>query len=129
MPTPTCPICGTGGQACGDDHMARPPISSASFKEKTVADKPLELKEYEYMVGHVPITAMLTAEHAERLGATAVGEAESPGEGNVVNNEANRSATATRAAEDSGVQAAHADGTDTDSAAEKTRVARNKRAS
>jgi len=86
-------------------------------------DNTLELQEYEYMVGHVPVTAMLTEKQARRLNATAVGESQSPGEGNVVNNEADRHATQTREAEDRGVR-----GPDSEQAAEKTRAARNKRA-
>lgn len=93
-----------------------------------MADEKLELKEYEYMVGHVPVTAMLTEKQAQRLGAKEPGTAQSPGTGNVVNNEAERTATQTREAEDRGVNAAHADGTDSEQAAEKTRAARNKRA-
>lgn len=90
--------------------------------------EPLQLKEYEYMVGHVPVTAMLTDDMAKRLNAKAPGEAESPGTGNVVNNEADRTATQHREAEDAGVDATHPDGTDTQSTAEKSRTARNKRA-
>lgn len=85
--------------------------------------QPLELKEYEYMVGHVPVTAMLTEKQAARLKAVAVGEAKSPGEGNVINNEAERTATQSREAEDNGVQAPG-----TDEAQTKAKTARNKRA-
>ncbi|MET0415337.1 MAG: hypothetical protein ABW022_04890 [Actinoplanes sp.] len=84
--------------------------------------EPKELKEYEYRVGHLPITAMLTEDQAERLGAVAPGTSEEPGTGNVVNNEANRTATAHRTAEDDGV-----DGPDTDEQQKKARTARNKR--
>lgn len=100
--------------------MADPQISDPA---------PVKLKEYEYMVGHMPVTAMLTEAQAERLGATEVGKAKSPGEGNVVNNEAERQATAGREADDAGVDATHPDGTTTADTAEKTRTARNKRAS
>lgn len=89
---------------------------------------PLELNEYEYMVGHVPVTAMLTEQMAERLNAKAPGTAESPGVGNVVNNEADRQATQHREAEDAGVNASHPDGTTSEQAADKARTARNKRA-
>ncbi len=122
-----CEICNTAGRACGDDHMTRAPISSTTIKGDSAVSEQLELKEYEYMVGHTPVTAMLTAKQAERLKAKPVGEAESPGTGNVVNNEAERTATQSREAEDSGVKATHSDGTTSESAAEKTRVARNKR--
>lgn len=91
--------------------------------------EPLEMQEYEYYVGHVKTTAMLTERMAERLGATAVGEAEAPEVGNVTNNEAERASTHTREAEDSGVNATHPDGSDSESTAGKTRTARNKRAS
>ncbi len=84
--------------------------------------EPAELNEYEYMVGHVPIRAQLTDKQAKRLDAKPVGEAESPGTGNVVNNEADRQATATRESEDNGVK-----GEKTDEVISKARQARNKR--
>jgi len=94
-----------------------------------MADAKQELREYEYMVGHVPMTAMLTEKMAERLGAVAPGTAQSPGTGKVRNNEAQRAGTRHREADDSGVEATHADGTTSESAATKARDARNKRAS
>jgi hypothetical protein len=75
-----CSICGSAGRACGDDHMAFPPISSQSIGGmRTMTDSteieqaPQELKEYEYFVGHAKMTAQLTEEHAQAIGASPVG--------------------------------------------------------
>ncbi len=84
--------------------------------------EPAELKEYEYRVGHVPITAMLTEKQAERLGAKAPGQSEDPPVGQVENNEASRQSTVTRKSEDDGVMA-----DDTTELQAKARTARNKR--
>lgn len=84
--------------------------------------QPLELKEYEYTVGHMKVTAMLTEKKAAMLGAVPVGEAVDPPVGQVPNREAEGRATHTREAEDNGVSnPAAAEVT------EKTRAARNKR--
>lgn len=91
--------------------------------------EPLELKEYEYVVGHVPTTAMLTEKQAKRLGAKPVGEAEVPDTGKSENREAQRMQTSHREAEDAGVNATHPDGGTSEEAVTKARVARNKRAS
>lgn len=133
-----CPVCGVPGQSCGDDHVQTLIDSSTIKGEPTMAyqtntegadAKPkFELKEYEYMVGHTSVTAMLTKEQAEKLGAVEPGTATSPGTGSVFNNEADRQTTVTREAEDRGVNATHADGTDSEQTAEKSRAARNKRA-
>lgn len=85
--------------------------------------EPQELKEYEYRVGHLPVTAMLTEKMAKRLDAKPVGESENPEVGKVVNNEASRQATAGREADESGVT-----NKANEAAAEKARTARNKRA-
>lgn len=87
-----------------------------------MAEQPLELKEYEYYVGHMPVTAMLTEEMAERLGAKGVGEATDPAEGEVPNNTAESVSTHMREADDSGVN-----GPDSD-AVDKARTTRNRRA-
>ncbi len=84
--------------------------------------EPAELKEYEYRVGHVPITALLTEKQAERLKAVAPGTSEDPDVGKVENNEASRQATNTREAEDDGTMA-----DDTEQRQQKARSARNKR--
>ncbi len=91
--------------------------------------EPQELKEYEYVVGHLPVTAMLTEKMAKRLNATAVGESSSPGEGNVANNEAQRASTHNRELDDNGVVTTHPDGETSEDATTKARTARNKRAS
>lgn len=90
---------------------------------------PLELREYEYIIGHIPTTAMLTERQAKALGAVEVGTATSPGTGNVVNNEAQRRATHHREAEDNGVNTVHPDGSTHEDVAAKVATARNKRAS
>lgn len=87
-----------------------------------MADKPLELKEYEYYVGHMLVTAMLTEEMAERLGAAPVGRAEKPTEGAVPNRTAEQVSSHTREAEDSGVEG------DDPEALDKARRTRNRRA-
>lgn len=88
----------------------------------TSPDEPVELKEYEYYVGHMPITAQLTAEQAEAMGAKPVGEAVDPPEGQVPNNEAQRAASQMKDADDKG-----ATGNDPD-AVNKARETRNRRA-
>jgi hypothetical protein len=86
--------------------------------------EPAELKEYHYMVGHVEHSAMLTPKMAERLGAKPIDEPlDDTKTGEVTNNEAQRMSTATREADDAGVT-----NEDNEKTAEKTRVARNKRA-
>lgn len=83
-----------------------------------------ELAEYHYMVGHVEHSAMLTEKMAKRLGAKPIGEPLDETEtGSVENNEAQRMSTANRDADDAGVT-----NEDNEKTAEKTRVARNKRA-
>ncbi len=86
--------------------------------------EPAELKEYEYRVGHLPVTAMLTEKQAERLGAVAPGTSQDKPVGQVDNNEAERVSTDTRKSEDDGVT----EGTVTTDRIEKARQARNKRA-
>ena len=97
------------------------------FRKDTSMAEPVEMKEYEYYVGHVKTTAMLTEKMAKRLGAKPVGEAQAPEEGNVDNNEAQRASTDTREAEDAGVKATYPDGTTGEDAQTKQRSARNKR--
>lgn len=94
-----------------------------------MAPEPVELKEYEYVVGHVPTTAMLTEKQAKRLGAKPVGEAEVPDTGAIENREAERMQTRHREADDAGVAATHPDGATTEDVITKSRTARNKRAS
>lgn len=92
--------------------------------------KPIELKEMKYRVGHMEVTAMLTDKQAERLGAVGVDEElPEPGVGEVDNNEAQRTATQSREAEDSGVNATASDGSTTETTSRKAATARNKRAS
>lgn len=88
-----------------------------------MADQPLELKEYEYYVGHVKVTAMLTEEMAQRLDAVPVGEgAVAPKEGAVPNKTAEQVSSQTRESEDSGVAG------DDPEALNKARTTRNRRA-
>ncbi len=124
-----CPVCGQPGRACGDDHVRGPVITSRTIKGDSAVPEPQELKEYEYVVGHLPVTAMLTEKMAKRLDAKPVGSTESPGEGNVVNNEAQRASTHTREVEDAGVKTTHPDGESESDVAGKARTARNKRSS
>jgi hypothetical protein len=80
--------------------------------------------EYHYMVGHIEHSAMLTPKMAERLGAKPIGEPlDKPATGEVENNEAQRSSTLNRDADDSGTS-----NPEHDEAAAKAKVARNKRA-
>lgn len=110
--------------ACGDDHVVLPVISSEMLKRgNVVAEAPLELKEYEYYVGHAKLTAMLTEEMADRLQAVPVGEgAEAPQEGAVPNRTAEQLSTHHRQAEDDGVDGPDSDGIN------KARNTRNRRA-
>jgi hypothetical protein len=98
-------------------------------KDIAMAPEPVELNEYEYVVGHVKTTAMLTEKQAQRLGAKPVGEAEVPDTGQTQNREAERMQTRHREADDAGVAATHPDGGTSDEAITKARTARNKRAS
>lgn len=113
--------------------MTRPLISSASFKGDPVTEpqsnEPQKMSEYEYYVGHIKTTALLTEKMAKRLGAKPVGEAEAPEVGGVDNNEAGRMSTSGREADDAGVVTTNPDGTDSEETATKARTARNKRAS
>lgn len=84
--------------------------------------QPLELKEYEYYVGHVKLTAMLTEEMANRLDAVPAGEgAQAPEEGAVPNRTAEQLSSHTREAEDSGVTGTESEGIN------KARTTRNRR--
>lgn len=80
-----------------------------------------QLSEYEYFVGHMRLTAQLTAAQAEKMGAKPVGEAEAPEVGKVPNKEAERIASNQRDADANGV-----DGDDPD-ALNKARDTRNRR--
>lgn len=92
--------------------------------------EPLEMKEYKYRVGHIETTALLTEKMAERLNAVPSDqELPEPGVGNVDNNEAQRTSTQTREADEAGVQATADDGSTTEVVSTKARAARNKRAS
>lgn len=75
--------------------MSLPPITSQTTKGEAMdsAAEPAKLKEYEYYVGHVLITAQLTEEQAEAMGAKAPGTAEAPEVGKVPNKEAERGAS------------------------------------
>jgi hypothetical protein len=91
------------------------------------ADDPKELEEYHYYVGHVEITAMMTPEMAEQVGAVPVDEdLEEPEGGKEGNNEANRLSTRSREADDAGVTSE--EDPDGKTATGKARNARNKRA-
>lgn len=104
--------------------MTRAPVDiPASRKDPAVAQ---EMKEYEYMVGNIPTTAMLTEKMAQRLGAKPVGEHGGDPE---YNKTAERMSTHGRQSDDEGVDATYADGTTNADAATKARTARNKRAS
>ena len=70
-----CPVCNIPGHVCGESHMHGKPIDSREGVEAVMADEKLELKEYEYYVGNIPTTAMLTEKMAKRLNAKPVGEA------------------------------------------------------
>ena len=70
-----CPVCNLVGHVCGDDHVAIPPVDSRIGVVEIMADEKIELKEYEYMVGNIPTTAMLTDKMAKRLNAKPVGQA------------------------------------------------------
>ncbi len=84
-------------------------------------EKPVELKVYEYYVGHTPIQAQLTAEQAEAMGAKEPGQAQDPKVGEVPNNEAELKNTHMKQADANG-----AEGNDPD-ALNKARETRNKR--
>jgi hypothetical protein len=86
----------------------------------------LEVREYEYMVGGIPTTAMLTEKMAQRLGAKPVGEHSGDPE---YNKTAERMSTHGRETDDEGADVTYADGTTAADAATKARTARNKRAS
>lgn len=74
--------------------MSLPPITSTTSKgeplmtESTSPDAPRQLDEYEYYVGHVKLTAQMTAEQAERVGAKPLGQSEAPLIGQVPNKQA-----------------------------------------
>jgi hypothetical protein len=126
--TKLCPICDTPGQACGDDHITAPVITSDTLKGRSMsdvqdADKPVELKVYEYYIGHVPIQAQMSAEQAEAMGAKEPGQAEDPKVGEVPNNEAELKNTHMAKADVNG-----AEGEDPE-ALNKARETRNRRAS
>ncbi len=139
---PPCLICGAGAHTCGPDHMTHPPVDLEEFHMSDTESTPVtsgapvegkepaELREYEYMVGHVPTTAMLTEEMAERLGATPVGAGGAKartrnfgGTQRLDNNEAERQATQHAEVDERGVG-----GEDATAAQTKVRDARNKRA-
>lgn len=125
MTLPVCLICGQPGRACGDDHIIAPVINSELIKGApavTSPDQPVPLAEYEYYVGHMPITAQLTEAQAERMGAKPVGQAVAPKEGEVPNNEAQRAASHMAEPDAQG-----AEGDDPD-ALNKARETRNRRA-
>jgi hypothetical protein len=86
-------------------------------------DQPVELKEYAYYVGQAKMTAQLTPEMAEQLGAVEVGQGEpqKPGEGDGTNREAQRLSTQTQTAEERGVAGA-------EEGMNKARQTRNRRA-
>jgi hypothetical protein len=85
---------------------------------------PQKLEEYHYYVGYMETTAMMTPEMAEQVGAVPIGEPlDEPDGGKKGNNEANRTATRNREADDAGV-----DNDDNQATQEKARGARNKRA-
>lgn len=86
-----------------------------------MADAPLELKQYEYYVGHMKITAQMTEAQAEKVGAKPIGEAVDDPEGGVQNKEAERASTQMAAAEESGVTG------DDPEALNKARETRNRR--
>lgn len=81
-----------------------------------------ELSEYEYYVGHTKLTAQLTAEQAERMGAKAPGTAQAPKVGEVDNKEAERASTHMKDADADGVSG------DDPEALNKARTTRNQRA-
>lgn len=87
----------------------------------TAPDQPVELKTYEYYVGHMPIQAQMTAAQAEAMGAKAPGQAVDEPEGQVSNKEAERANTHMKDPDTNG-----ADGADGD-ALNKARTTRNQR--
>lgn len=87
-----------------------------------MSEGPLELKEYEYYVGHVKLTGMFTKAGAEAIDAKPVGSgAEGPKPGEVPNLENERNASRMAEAEANGVA-----GDDPD-ALNKARTQRNRR--
>ncbi len=94
---PHCPLCGTAGQACGDDHMTDAPITSDLIKGAPMTTPeqaqpgPTKLSEYDYYVGHVKLTAQLTEAQAEAMGAVPAGtDIDAPEQGKVANREQER---------------------------------------
>jgi hypothetical protein len=90
--------------------------------ESTSPDAPVKLEEYEYFVGHMRLTAQMTAEQAEKVGAKPIGEAEAPEVGKVPNREAERAASRQKEPDAQG-----AEGEDPE-ALNKARDVRNRRA-
>lgn len=102
--------------------MKRRPVDNKASKEDTVAQ---EMREYEYMVGNVPTTALLTEKMAARLGAKPVGEHSGEPE---FNKTAERMSTQNRDLDDEGVDTTYPDGSTSADALTKAKTARNKRA-
>jgi hypothetical protein len=99
-----------------------PVISTETIRGGAVADQPLELKEYEFYIGHVKTTGMLTKEMADSLGATEVGASTPPAEDQpVANTNAQRLSSQNAAGDESGVVSDNPD------ALNKARTARNRR--
>ncbi len=117
-----CPVCSTPGRACGADHMRYGPIEIPEKGDTVMAD-PIELREYTYMIGNMPVTAMLTEELAERYGAKPVAEGVDPSNPgtDISSRQAVVGSSSMRTADDAGV-------VDDDESVSKSRAARNKRA-
>jgi len=108
-------------------ETAQRKVGEVAGRMQEWAQEPKELQEYHYYVGHVEITAMMTPEMAEQVGAVPVDEdLEEPASGKEGNNEANRLSTRSREADDAGVTSE--EDPDGKTATGKARGARNKRA-
>lgn len=102
--------------------MTRAPVDLPDLKEEPVVAQ--EMREYEYMVGGMSTTAMLTEKMAARLGAKPVGEHSGDPE---FNKTAERMSTHGRQSEDEGVEVTFPDGSSGADAVNKARSSRNKR--
>jgi hypothetical protein len=71
--------------------------------ESTSPDAPRELKEYEYYVGHMLLSAQMTEEQAAKVGAVPVGTSqEAPEPGKMPRKETERAASHMKAADAQG---------------------------
>ena len=65
-----CPICGAAHETCGPIGAPITPVGASVTYPK---EDPMALAEYDVVINGQPTTALLTPEHAARLGAKPVG--------------------------------------------------------